>query len=282
MKLLSLHRLLGAALLLSFAVSAPAAAQFGGLKKKIQKAAGVDNAQAQATDEAAARTGAVAPAPAFDNVTLEMTPQRLDQVLAAAPKMEAMYAQMTRPVSDAERQRREAALDAQREKNRRWEHCRDSARADWGEKVGVRLQRMAAAGDEKGLEALNDTLGRMSDLQFAAAADSAHFRKACGAPPASAPGSTDITTTDMQNELRRLTSLSPMQWAALKERLIAAMALPKRHFEGGDGGGDASGAGDGGGSGPRASGLSPLETGAIRDRWDALKGLVRSEWVSAI
>ncbi len=233
----------------------PAEAQFGGLKKKIQKAAG---------GEAAAEVGAVAPAPEFDIATVEMTGERLDKIIAVAPKIDAMYQEMMKPVSEEEAKARDAAEDKRQKRESAYNECAEKSREQWQSGLMARMQALQAKGDVKGMQAIADSIGKAAADQNAfARQDSLRVAKACGSKPGAAPKG-QLTTNDLERRLTDETQLTHTQWVTLKERLIAAMSLPRRRFED-----------------RRASGLSEGETKAIGERYDVLKKISSAGWISS-
>lgn len=247
------------AVLLLAALALPAEAQLGGLKNKIKKAVG-----GEATATAAQEAGAIAPPPTFDNVTLEMTGDRLDAVLKASPKMKAAYEQMRRANSADEREKRRRANEAVRLRRDEWEKCRNEAREAGMKSLQKRLEVLQGQGAFEQMQKIMDSVQRAAPKTEAEAArrDADMVGKKCGAEPPE-PANDDGAANDLSGTMREETGITGRQWVIMRERLMSAMSEPKRRYEGG-----------------RVSGLSEVESSAILERYEGLRKLRAEEWFS--
>lgn len=252
----STPRLLTASLLLA-ALALPAEAQLGGLRNKIKKAAG-----GEATATVAQEAGAIAPPPAFDKVTLEITGERLDALLKASPKLKAAYEKIRQANSADERDKRQRAYDAAQKKRREWEKCRDDAREAGMKALQKRMEVLQGQGAFEQMQKIMDSVQKAAPKTEAEAQkrDAEMVGKRCGAEPPE-PADPDDASGNLNSTIQEETGINGRQWVIMHERLLAALGEPKRRYENG-----------------RVSGLSELESTAILDRYEELRKLRGEDW----
>ena len=236
-----------------------AEAQLGGLKRKLQKAAG---------EEATAETGVVAPPPKFDNVVLELTEPRLTVLLGAQKKIEAAYATMieaNRPEVVSARQTRQRKSEDDKQK---FDDCVNRQSELEATRLEERVSALQAKGDMTGMMRIADSARKeaevmMQDQDAYQRNATKRYAKVCGVAPERGASSADPQAV-YEREVSSATGMTMLQFNTAVERLVPIMKQPKRRFDN-----------------PRVGGASESETKAIGGMYDDVKEFVAAKFASA-
>ena len=235
-----------------------ASAQFGGLKKKLQKVAG---------EEAAAETGVGAPAPKFDHLVLELTEPRLDALLGAQKRIEVAYATMieaNRPEVVRAREAQQRKYDDDKQK---YDDCFSKQNDLEATRLQERVEAMQAKGDMQGMMRIADSARKESELMMRdqdayQRNTSKRYVKICGQAPERTSSSVNPQAV-YEREVAAATGMTIVQFTTALERLIPIMKQPQRRFDN-----------------PRVSGASEVETKAIAGKYDDMKRFVEAKFAS--